>query len=84
MGRTHSVELSSADLMTLRAGLNAYLREFARHRDLDGCATHPEDEWQQVQRHVGELIWRLEEAGVQPDTRIVHSTEAVEPRHRNS
>ena len=83
MGETHSVELSTADLMTIRAGLNAYLRAFARHRELDGGATHPDEEWQQVQRHVGELIWRLEEAGVSPDTMIVHSEEAVEPRHQD-
>jgi hypothetical protein len=83
-GETHSLELSSADLMTLRAGLRAYLREFARHRELDGGATHPEEEWQQVQRQVGELIWRLEEAGVSPDTMIVHSEEAVKPWHQGS
>ena len=84
IGETHSVELSSADLMTLRAGLSAYLREFARHWELDGGATHPAEEWQQVQRHVGELMWRLEEAGVSPDPMIVHSAEAVEPRHQDS
>lgn len=84
MGETRSVELSGADLMTLRAGLSAYLGEFARHRELDGGAAHPEEEWQQVQRQVGELIRRLEEAGVSPATMIVHSEEAVEPRHRDS
>ena len=84
MGEARSVELSGADLMTLRAGLSAYLREFARHRELDGGATHPEEEWQQVQRQVGELIRRLEETGVSPATMIVHSEEAVEPRHQDS
>lgn len=76
---THSMELSGYDLMTLRAGLKAYLRAFGEHRQLDGGSTHPDDEWQQLQRHVGELVWRLEEAGVEPGTTVIHSAEAVDP-----
>lgn len=77
---TYSVTLSGYDLMTLRAGLKAYLRAFAEHRELDGGATHPDDEWQRLQRHVGELIWRLEDAGAESGTLVNHSDEAVEPR----
>jgi hypothetical protein len=42
----HQLWLSTDDIMTLRVGLTAYLREFARHRAEDGGATHPEEEWQ--------------------------------------
>lgn len=65
--------------MMLGAGLRAYLSTFSQHREVDGGATHPDSEWQQLKRDIGELIWRLEEAGVEPGTRIVHSAEAVEP-----
>lgn len=76
------VELSGYDLMTLGAGLKSYLRTFGEHREVDEGATHPEGEWQRFQRHVGELIWRLEEAGVEPGTTVIHSEEAVDPRNR--
>ena len=79
---TRPVELSGYDLMTLRAGLKAYLRAFREHREVDESAAHPKDEWQRFQRHVGELIWRLEEAGVEPGTTVTHSEEAVDPRDR--
>jgi hypothetical protein len=76
---THSVELSGSDLMTLRAGLRAYLRAFEQHREGDQRGSHPDAEWERFQRHVGELIWRLEEVGVDRGTTVVHSAEAVEP-----
>ena len=76
---TRSVELSGYDLMTLRAALKAYPRAFGRHRQLDGGTTHSDDEWQRLQRHVGQLIWRLEEAGVEPGGTVIHSAEAVDP-----
>ena len=74
-----NVSLSGQDLMLLRSGLRAYLREFAEHRAEDGGASHPEAEWRGLQRHAGELIWRLEEAGVEPGTTVVHSEDAVDP-----
>lgn len=77
---TYSVALSGYDLMTLRAGLKAYLRAFQEHRQLDEGTTHPDDEWQRLQRRVGELIWRLEDAGAESGTPVIHSDEAVEPR----
>lgn len=65
--------------MTLRVGLTSYLREFASHRAEDGGATHPEEEWQALKREVGQLLWKLEEAGAPPGASIVHSEEAVRP-----
>ena len=75
----HLVPLTTRELLTLRAGLTAYLREFARHRAEDGGATHPEEEWEAMKREVGQLLWRLEEAAVPPDSDIEHSDEAVRP-----
>lgn len=80
---THSVELSGQDLMMLRAGLKAYLRAFERHRQADGGVAHPGDEWRRLERRAGHLIWRLEAAGVEPGTTIVHSDEAVDPDDRD-
>jgi hypothetical protein len=62
----HQLTLTTRELMTLRAGLTAYLREFAAHRALDGGATHPEDEWLASKKDVGQLLWRLEEAVTPP------------------
>jgi hypothetical protein len=73
------VRLTAGDLMTLRAGLTSYLREFARHRAEDGGATHPEDEWEAMKRDVGQLLWRLEEASALPGSQIEHSDQAVPP-----
>ncbi len=80
---THSVELSGRDLMVLRAGLTALLEAFGHHRRVDGGVSHPDDEWRRLQRQVGELVWRLEEAGVEPGTTVVHSDGAVDPRERD-
>lgn len=66
----HLVPLATGELMTLRAGLAAYLREFARHRAEDDGASHPEEEWEAMKREVGELLWRLEEASVPPGSDI--------------
>ncbi|WP_225753362.1 hypothetical protein [Actinotalea sp. Marseille-Q4924] len=74
-----TITVTRAELMLLTAGLKAYLTAFAHHREEDGGASHPEAEWVELQRRTGELIWRLEEAGVPPGTRIIHSAEAVEP-----
>lgn len=68
--------------MTLRVGLTAYLREFARYRAEDGGATHPEEAWQALKREVGHLLWKLEEAEAPPGARIMHSEEAVRPDDR--
>jgi len=76
---TNDVPLSGRDLMMLRAGLSAYLAAFKEHRELDGGASHPGDQWQQLQRQVGELIRRLEEAGIEPGARHTYSDEAVAP-----
>ncbi len=65
--------------MLLRAGLRAYLEQFAAHRALDGGASHPPKEWAALRRRVGELIWKLEVAGAPPGARIIHSDEAVDP-----
>ena len=68
--------------MTLRAGLSAYLREFARHRAEDDRGTHPEEEWEAMKREVGQLLWRLEEASLPPGSDIEHSEEAVRPDNK--
>ena len=75
----HAMQLSGHELMLLRAGLKAHLRAFGEHRELDRGASHPEEEWQRLQRQIGELIWRLEEAGAPPGTTLIHSEEAVDP-----
>jgi hypothetical protein len=82
LNNEHLVPLTTSDLMTLRAGLTAYLREFARHRAEDGGATHPEEEWEAMKREVGQLLWRLEEAALPPGSDIEHSDEAVRPEGR--
>lgn len=82
LGDEHLVPLTTGDLMTLRAGLSAYLREFDRHRAEDGGATHPEEEWRALQQEVGLLLWRLEEAGLPPGSQIEHSDDAVQPEGR--
>lgn len=74
-----TITVTRGELMMLRAGLTAYLTAFGRHQGEDGGASHPEAEWLELQRRAGELIWRLEETGVRPGTRIIHSPEAVEP-----
>ena len=84
MDATRGVELSGYDLGLLRAGLRAYLQAFREHRDLDGGATHPEAEWRRLQRQVGELIWRLEDAGAPPGTTLMHSEDAVDPHSPDS
>lgn len=78
----HLVPLTTGELMTLRAGLSAYLREFARHRAEDDGASHPEVEWEALKRQVGQLLWRLEEASLPPGSDIDHSDEAVRPDTR--
>ena len=78
----HLVQLTTGELMTLRAGLTSYLREFARPRAEDDGASHPEAEWQAMQREVGQLLWRLEEASLPPGSDIEHSDEAVRPDRR--
>lgn len=75
----HQLSLSTDDIMTLRVGLTAYLRAFAEHREEDGGATHPEEEWQALKREVGQLLWRLEEATAPPGAHIIHSDEVVRP-----
>lgn len=75
----HLVPLTNQDLMRLRGGLSAYLREFDRHRAEDGGASHPEEEWLALKREVGQLLWRLEEAGKPPGASIGHSADAVKP-----
>ena len=77
----HLVLLSGRDLMLLRAGLTAYLREFAAHSAVDGGQSHPSAEVEAVRRQFGELIWRLETAGVPAGANLEHSAEAVRPDH---
>jgi hypothetical protein len=78
----HLVPLTTGELMTLRGGLTAYLREFERHRAEDDGATHPEEEWEALKREVGQLLWRLEEVSLPPGSDIGHSDEAVRPDPR--
>lgn len=75
----HQLWLSTDDIMTLRVGLTAYLREFARHRAEDGGATHPEEEWQGLKKEVGQLLWRLEEATTPPGGDWIPSEDAIGP-----
>jgi hypothetical protein len=75
----HQLWLSTDDIMTMRVGLTAYLREFARHRAEDGGATHPEAEWQALQREVGQLLSKMEEATASPSAHASHSEDAVRP-----
>lgn len=79
MDDQHSMTLSGRELMMLRAGLKAYLNVFDAHRPEDAGATHPKDQWIELQNEVGRLIWRLEEAGAGPKARVEHSPEAVNP-----
>lgn len=65
--------------MTLCAGLSAYIRAFAEHRAADGGATHPEEEWQELRREVGQLLWMLEEAIAPAGADVIHSEDAVGP-----
>ena len=64
--------------MLLRAGLSAYLHAFEAHAAEDAHLTHDSDQVSSVRRTVGQLLWRLEEAGAQGAS-IQHSQEAVEP-----
>ena len=75
----HQLWLSTDDIMTLRVGLTAYLRDFAAHRAVDGGATHPEKEWQALKKEVGQRLWRLEDATRHPGDAIIHSEDAVKP-----
>ena len=75
----HTISLSNQELMMLRAGLKAYLGAFAAHRAEDAGATHPESEGFELRNQVGRLIWRLEEVGAGPRSRVEHSPEAVNP-----
>lgn len=77
---TYDITLSSDDLMAMRAGLTSYLQAYDEHRALDRGATHPDEERAQLRRHVGELIWRLENAEGKSGTVVAHSDEAVDPR----
>lgn len=75
----YAVNLRWDDLSLIGAALPAYLREFERHRAEDGGVSHPEEEWQQLRRRVGQLIWRLEVASAPAGATIEHSAEAVPP-----
>lgn len=75
----YDLRVSRLDVMTLRAGLRAYLREFAAHRTEDGGASHPEAESQALKKQVGQLLWRLEETTPPAGASIEHSEEAVPP-----
>lgn len=79
VGAEHEVRLSGRDLMMLRAGLRAYVDAFSAHRAEDGGVSHPESQWRDLQREVGQLLWRLEEASAAPGSRVEHSEDAVEP-----
>jgi hypothetical protein len=63
----------------LLAGLRSYVRAFSAHREVDGGASHPEEEWDALRREVGHLIWTLEVAGTTPGATLLPSPEAVPP-----
>lgn len=71
--------MSGADLMLLRAGLRVYLHAFEAHAAEDAHLTHDSDQVSSVRRTVGQLLWRLEEAGATQGARLQHSQDAVEP-----
>jgi hypothetical protein len=73
------LSLSGADLMLLRAGLRAYLQTFEAHTAEDAYASHDHDQVSGLRQTVGELMWRLENAGAPPRSRVVHSKVALEP-----
>ena len=75
----HSMSLSGRELMMLRAGLKAYMNYFDAHRAEDAGASHPESQWVELQKDVGRLLWRLEEAGAGPQALVEHSPEAIDP-----
>jgi hypothetical protein len=75
----HSMSLTGRELLVLGAGLKAYLQVFGAHRLEDAEASHPEDQWIELQDTVGKLLWRLEEAAAGPQARIEHSAEARDP-----
>jgi hypothetical protein len=58
-----TLTLTLHESMTLQAGLDCYLREFQAHRAEDGGVSHPEPEWEELQRHVRQLHARLEQLG---------------------
>ncbi|GAA2724629.1 hypothetical protein GCM10009866_18290 [Cellulomonas aerilata] len=68
--------------MLLRSGLRAYLQQFEAHAAEDAYASHNPDQVSALRQTVGELIWRLEDAGAPPGARVVHSKEALEPLDR--
>ena len=75
----HSMSLTGRELLVLGAGLKAYLKVFETHRLEDAEASHPEDQWIELQNTVGRLLWRLEETAAGPQARINHSAEARDP-----
>jgi hypothetical protein len=52
---------------------------FQAHRPDDAGASHPESQWRDLQQQVGQLLWRLEEAGAVSPGHVQHSSEAVNP-----
>jgi hypothetical protein len=60
---TRTITLTLRESMTLRTALDSYLREFSKHRDQAGRISHPEAEWQQMQREVHGLQSRLAALG---------------------
>ncbi len=78
----YELRVSGSEVMLLLGGLDAYLTLFAAHRAGDGGVTHPEEEWQELRREIGQLIWRLESACRPPGAEIEHSANAVPPDPR--
>jgi hypothetical protein len=79
LDQEHLIPLTGRELMLLRAGLTVYLRDFAAHSAADGGQSHPAAEGEIMKRQFGELIWRLETAGVPAGADVEHSAEAVRP-----
>lgn len=73
------LNLTVEDVMTLRSGLRRYLLYWRSHVEEAGGAEHSDEQYAEIRRRVGELIWRLERATASTGCRVQHSDEAVRP-----
>ncbi len=82
MGRhdQHHFSFSTDEILTLRVGLTAYLHAFVEHGAADGGATHADAERQALQREVGQLLSKLEQAMASPGAHVIHNEDTVRPR----
>ena len=74
-----AVEVSEEDATDCVIALIRYLDWWRQHQEADAELTHTEEEWNQVRRRVGRLIWQMEEAAFPPGTIVQHHDYAVPP-----